>query len=276
MLFRSLGYSQPLSQPLAEDGERHTSGDSTVLNAHDEALYRAETGELIQALLSPSNQFTNSDTYDIKGLTMQTTEQLQQLKLGMEGLVDDGVCGDVYETGIWRGGTAIFMVQTLRKYERLRGSNCHRNFWFFDSFEGFKGATLTDELLSNYLAKNIYTAPLESVTKSFESFGIVDDASVHLVKGYFEETMPSLNVSTPIALLRLDGDLYSSTNVVLEALYDKVMVGGAIVIDDYNWRPSSTAKNTKVCREAVDEFRKSQAIAAPMTNYFGNPAWYKE
>jgi O-methyltransferase len=36
-----------------------------------------------------------------------------------------------------------------------------------------------------------------------------------------------------ISILRLDGDMYSSTIEVLEALYDKVQPGGFIIVDDW-------------------------------------------
>jgi len=50
----------------------------------------------------------------------------------------------------------------------------------------------------------------------------------------------------PIALLRLDGDWYESTKICLDGLYNHVVPGGVVVIDDYgHWEG---------CRRAVDEF----------------------
>ena len=50
----------------------------------------------------------------------------------------------------------------------------------------------------------------------------------------------------PIAILRLDADWYESTKCALENLYDNVVSGGYIVIDDYMYWEG--------CRKAVDEF----------------------
>ena len=54
---------------------------------------------------------------------------------------------------------------------------------------------------------------------------------------------------TAAALLplgRLDGDLYDSTKVCLENLYDQVVPGGYVIIDDYGcWQG---------CKIATDEF----------------------
>jgi hypothetical protein len=62
--------------------------------------------------------------------------------------------------------------------------------------------------------------------------------------GLFAETVASM-MQTPIAVLRLDGDLYESTKVCLEHLYPLVSVGGWVIIDDWN---------LPGCRKAVDEY----------------------
>jgi len=59
-----------------------------------------------------------------------------------------------------------------------------------------------------------------------------------------------------IAVLRLDGDWYDSTMVCLEKLYDKVVVGGVILIDDYgHWVGA---------KRATDEFRAKRNIVSPL------------
>ena len=57
-----------------------------------------------------------------------------------------------------------------------------------------------------------------------------------------------------IAILRLDGDWYASTMICLEYLYDRVVSGGFVIIDDYGCYDG--------CRKAVDEFRKARGIVA--------------
>ena len=48
---------------------------------------------------------------------------------------------------------------------------------------------------------------------SFRQFGVLSE-SVHLVKGLFESSVPAFgSPPRPISVLRLDGDLYSSTKV---------------------------------------------------------------
>ncbi len=106
----------------------------------------------------------------------------------------------------------------------------------------------------------------ERVASHFERLGLLDD-QVQFVEGYFEDTMPELPVER-IALLRLDGDYYSSTVAVLEALYDRVTPGGFIVIDDYG---------LPYCRQAVDEFREARGIHSPIVQVdWTGVHWRKE
>jgi hypothetical protein len=55
----------------------------------------------------------------------------------------------------------------------------------------------------------------------------------------------------PIAILRLDGDWYESTRICLEHLYDRVVPGGFIILDDYN--------GVEGCKRATDEFTAARA-----------------
>jgi O-methyltransferase len=96
----------------------------------------------------------------------------------------------------------------------------------------------------------------------------VDEARVHLVPGLFEETLVRTDTG-PIELLHLDGDWYESTRVCLEVLYDRVVPGGYVVIDDYGFWPGA--------RQATDEFRARRGIGAPLVRVDLGPVyWVKE
>ncbi len=61
--------------------------------------------------------------------------------------------------------------------------------------------------------------------------------------GWFENTVPLFK--KPIALLRLDGDLYDSTLVCLKHLYPLLAIGGVCILDDYG---------VEGCRKAFEEY----------------------
>ncbi len=61
--------------------------------------------------------------------------------------------------------------------------------------------------------------------------GARDKVEVH--KGWFEETLPGTSVQNGISVLRMDGDWCASTMTILDNLFDQVVDGGVILIDDY-------------------------------------------
>ena len=75
--------------------------------------------------------------------------------------------------------------------------------------------------------------------------------SVHIIKGWFEETLPGTTVQT-IALLHVDSDWYDSVRICLETFCDSVCPGGIIIVDDYGlWGG---------CRKALDEFLDARGL----------------
>ena len=57
---------------------------------------------------------------------------------------------------------------------------------------------------------------------------------------------------------RLDGDFYESTREGLNYLYDRLSIGGYVIIDDYG------QDSWTYCRQAVDEFRAERHIEDPL------------
>jgi len=204
-----------------------------------------------------------------KGTTMQSETELRKLATLIETIVSEDTMGDIYETGCWRGGTSLFMAAV---FEVL---NSPRNYFLFDSFAGF--AHTGDVAMDKYLDNDFYIASKENIesdiVKLANLIGKPDFPSrFHLIKGYFEETLQT-HIPDSIAILRLDGDLYSSTAVVLEKLYSSVSTKGWVIIDDYTWNPPRD-KSTKIAKEATDEFRAVHNIISPMVDK-GKPSWQK-
>ena len=177
------------------------------------------------------------------------------------------VAGCLVECGVARGGSAALMIYTSvrgRISEAMREGNTTfgeasmipiRDAWLFDSFEGLPEPTAEDGVLrkpqgkdksSWDLAKGYCLGTLEEVEDLlFNKFQFSRD-KVHLVKGWFQDTLPRYREQVgDIAVLRVDGDWYESTKCCLENLYDNVVDGGYVILDDYA---------LVGCRKAVDEF----------------------
>jgi O-methyltransferase len=181
------------------------------------------------------------------GETMMGMGALTNLHSCMAEVVARGVPGDFVETGVWRGGGTIYMRAFLEAY-REPG----RQVWVCDSFEGLpKPKDEFEHDRGSQLWASEYLAVSEAqVRKNFEFYGLLDDR-VRFLKGFFSDTMPT-NPIGPIAVLRLDGDMYESTIVVLRHLYPKLSPGGFVIIDDYGMLPE--------CNRAVEDYRAAHAI----------------
>src|SRR5712664_2643803 len=114
-----------------------------------------------------------------------------------------------------------------------------RKVYAIDSLEGLPppkpDLIPRDEGLNLHLYAELAVS-LEQVQANFAQYGLLDE-QVIFVKGLFQDTLPSLDAG-PFALIRLDGDLYESTYVCLEALYPRLSPGGFVIIDDYKFLES--------------------------------------
>lgn len=154
---------------------------------------------------------------------------LSHIKLMLENVKHNKLTGDFVETGAWKGGACMYARALMNEME-MPGKVI-----VCDSFQGVPKPDVAKYPLDkdDFHYKDVELAvPLEEVKGHFKEFGLME--GTEFVPGWFKDTMPIVkDMTDKISVLRLDGDLYQSTTEVLEALYDKVEVGGFIVIDDY-------------------------------------------
>ncbi len=163
-------------------------------------------------------------------------------------VINNKVEGDLIETGVWRGGTVIFMRAILKAF-----GITDRIVWAADSFEGLPKpdpekykADKDDEFYTFDELK----VSLEAVRENFRKYGLLDE-QVRFLKGWFRDTLPEAPISK-LAVLRLDGDMYESTTDALTHLYPKLSAGGFVIIDDWG--------SVKGCRLAVEDYRRQHNI----------------
>ncbi len=150
--------------------------------------------------------------------------------------------GDIVECGVSIGHGALLFTLMSEYLGKMR------DYWGFDSFEGFPDPTDKDET-TPITGRGFWASPPEVVLKVLRDGRIPEDVireRIHLVKGWFQDTLPRYQGT--IALLHLDCDLYESYKLALETLYDKVAPGGIVLFDEYGDRrwPGAT--------KAIDEF----------------------
>ena len=191
-----------------------------------------------------------------EGETMIGLKRLQNLQDCITDVVQQNVPGDLIETGVWRGGAAIFMRAVLKAL-----GDKDRTVWLADSFEGLPPPSPelypADKGADFHLSNDVLGVSLEDVKANFARYELLDDR-VCFLKGWFKDTLPAAPIEK-LSVLRLDGDLYESTMTALESLYPKLSIGGYAIVDDY-------APSVPCCVEAVDDYRRAHNITEEMVS----------
>ena len=227
------------------------------------------------ATIEAANLFPDSRSEIIEDYAYATSRthrgimQVINLESVLRYVEAGGIEGAFVETGTYTGGASVY---ALRALQRLRLSKPPRSYWGFDSFEGMPSPSGPDgdhgslwifgkrmkEIgvgqSAALVGHDINKAEYQECLSYLQQTGYPIE-HIHLVKGWFQETLgPTKAHIGPIAVLRMDGDFYESTKVAFEELYDQVVSGGALIIDDYG--------SFEGCRTATDEFFAKRGIRA--------------
>jgi O-methyltransferase len=184
-----------------------------------------------------------------KSLTMIGEKRFDNIRYLFEDVISNNIEGDLIETGVWKGGAVIYMNGINKHYNQTR------KIFVADSFEGLPppDPKYIYDANANFHNEKEYSISLDEVKNNFNKLDLLDD-NVIFIKGFFKDTLFQYPFDK-ISILRLDGDMYQSTIEALEALYDKVSIGGYIIVDDYGWKRCG-------CSKAVDYFIEKNNIKA--------------
>lgn len=182
--------------------------------------------------------------------TMIGLKRLDNIQYCVEKILQENIEGDLIETGVWKGGATIFMKAILKTY-----GDTKRRVFVADSFEGLPppDERYPADRGDTHHTIDVLRVSKEDVEKNFKKYDLLDD-NVVFIKGFFEQSLPAAPIDK-LSILRLDGDMYSSTIQVLEILYDKLSIGGYLIIDDYA---------LPGCRKAITDFREKRGITEDM------------
>ena len=203
--------------------------------------------------------FSNEDILTIKNVlpyTYTSPERIVALCNAVRYLTNNRVPGAFVESGVWKGGSMMAAMMTLKSLGDLS-----RECYLYDTYEGMVEPTSEDISITGTSAQQSFHeianqggkmtySPLEEVMGIIRNTGYPDEKTFY-VKGKVEDTIPAV-APDKIALLRLDTDWYGSTRHELENLYPRISSGGVIIIDDYgHWAGA---------RKATDEFFQKHKI----------------
>lgn len=180
--------------------------------------------------------------------SMISLKRFDNIQYCAEYILQNDIPGDFIETGVWRGGACIFMRAILEAYGIK-----DRKVFVADSFKGLPSPDTSKypQDAGDYLHETAFLAVDRATVESrFAAYNLLD-SQVRFIEGWFEDTMPSAPIDN-LAILRLDGDMYGSTMIVLENLYQKLSPGGFCIIDDYC---------LPKCRQAVHDYFEKVSIS---------------
>lgn len=153
--------------------------------------------------------------------------------------------GNFAECGVAGGGSSALLAYVIKTHSKRT-----RRLYAFDTFEGMPRPTAADthrgiHARSSGWADGTCAAPVASVLRAAAELQAED--VVVPVKGLFAETLPRTREEVgELCLLHLDGDWYESTRDILVNLFDQVVPGGYLQVDDYGYWDG--------CRRAIHEF----------------------
>jgi len=176
--------------------------------------------------------------------------------------------GDVFEMGVFKAGSLIRWAS----FRQLLENNHSRRIVGFDTFGEFpvKGVELDVDLeyVEAFVAKAGEGLSCEQVEQILSRKGF---ENIELREGNVSDTLPHFVMHNPacrIALLHLDLNVKEPTKFVLEALYDRVVPGGLIVIDDYTSVVGAT--------EAIDDLVADKGLKIEKLSFHSVPAFIRK
>jgi O-methyltransferase len=263
--------ARTLTRALFEDNDRvvgiqSSSSPSRLARAADRLaphLGKARL-ELVRKRPYDREARENGRDWPARAETMVGLKRLANVRFCIESVLADDIPGDIIETGVWRGGMAIFMRGVLKAHGVI-----DRKVWVADSFQGCPPPApfrYPPDRGWNLTRFEILSVGVEQVRQNFERYGLLDD-QVEFIVGWFRDTLAHAPIDK-LAVLRLDGDLYESTIQALEPLYPKLSTGGYCIIDDYGV--------IDACAAAVTDYRKAHGIDEEIVDIDGVGAFWRK
>jgi hypothetical protein len=166
--------------------------------------------------------------------------------------------GDIVEIGVFKGSG----IATFSKFLDIFCPNSNKKIIGFDIFDPDNSEQILskDNIVDKenmniiYSRINKYDRSVENVTKNLDNMNL--NKKYILIEGDVEETLPKFITKNPgfrISLLYIDVDIERPTYNALKYLWDRVLPGGIIVFDEYEYH-----KFSESC--GVDKFLKENNI----------------
>ena len=148
--------------------------------------------------------------------------------------------GAIVECGVFKGAS----LSRFAMMRSLFSTSEAREIIGFDTFTRFPDTEFTDDIPARatfVAAAGDECVSADDLTSLLENRGL--GSHVQLVPGDITETVPAFVKEHPalrVALLNIDTDIYEPAVTTFDYLYERVVPGGIVILDDYGVFPGET------------------------------------
>lgn len=165
--------------------------------------------------------------------TLITNDRLETFKRNAH-LIPPGL---IIEVGVYKGGSLKYLSELFPD----------RHIYGFDTFEGLPKEYSSD--IEYHKVGEFNDTDIEAVR------AFIDSDNVALIKGLFPDIAPE-GLTEKIALAHIDTDYYLSVKACIDWLGPRMVKGGMVVFDDYDW------PNCPGVKQALDESGLKYCVSA--------------
>lgn len=199
-----------------------------------------------QDIYTKFNNFIFSDDIKILGKLLYRFKFFEQIK---------DLPGDIVELGVFKGSG----IATFSKFVSVFCPNSNKKIIGFDIFNTSEASDVlsTYEDQDKQSMETVYKrVDLEDLTFDKVNDNLKNCSKFTLVKGDVVKTIPEYLKNNPgfrISLLYMDMDIETPTYESLKNLWDRILPGGVVVFDEYEYHAFSESNG-------VDKFLKEFGI----------------
>jgi len=223
----------------------------------------------------PFNQMhrDNGACWPLKAYSMAGRQRLDNVRDLLTAAIFSNIPGGFLEAGVWRGGSSIMAAGTIAAY------NENRAVYVCDSFQGLPRSSNPMDY-DGWEISDVLSVSLSNVKQNFRDTGLLK-SNVKFIEGFFNTSLPILaQENFRLAVLRADGDMYESTMDILFNLYDKISVGGFLIVDDWDIQVARKAVKHffyihKVSKIRIESIDGVAAYIVKEVHFEINDMWYK-
>lgn len=169
--------------------------------------------------------------------------------------------GLMAECGCFRGLSSYILCSMLRQAHLAQGGFSGKGYRIFDSFAGLSNPQAEDavtgsdpeaERVRQMTRPGKYAASIDTVKRALAEF-----PDIAYFPGWIPQAFPD-ETQTRYRFVHVDVDIYQPTRDSFEYFYARLVPGGIIVSDDFNW-PGA--------RKAIEEFCERNRLTLNTTPY---------